>query len=93
VVTPDDDGLITERGHGVNVTLHVNWTFTLDKRDSLLMLKALGGRLKGPEVELAKSLGDRLTVLRSKCADDVAESLRRHAANATKQENPDDDRP
>lgn len=45
--------------------LKPNWVFELNKFDTLLILKALGGRLMGPEILKAKELGDRLTELRA----------------------------
>lgn len=37
------------------------WVLRLNKRDALLLLKALGGLLKDKEIEEARQLGDRLT--------------------------------
>jgi len=48
------------------LTVHPQWVFKLDKRDSLLVLKGLGGRLNTPElVEAANALCDRLTLQRA----------------------------
>lgn len=51
--------------HGPEIVMNITWSFRLSKRDTLIVLKALGGRLKPEEVEEAKALGDRLAVLRA----------------------------
>jgi hypothetical protein len=53
-----------------DIRLAPRWVFDLGVSDSLLVLKALGGRLdprgrSGNEVEQAKALGDKLTALRA----------------------------
>lgn len=66
------------------IGLRVAWVLTLDKRDSLLVLKALGGRLKSDaEIKAASELCDRLTKQRATEAGQLADHLRRHAANIT----------
>jgi hypothetical protein len=42
------------------------WTLIVDASDFLLILKALGGRLREDEDDAADELGDRLTELRGK---------------------------
>jgi hypothetical protein len=58
------------------------WSFTLSKKDALLVLKALGGRLTDVEVKEAKELGDRLTELRQATGQDYQNSLDRAARAA-----------
>lgn len=55
--------------------LRPRWIFELDKRDALLTLKALGGRLSDEEKVLAAELGDRLTLQRAKLARDLLKGL------------------
>lgn len=50
---------------GPEIVMHTTWVFKLNKRDSLLVLKALGGRLAEAERPEAEALDDRLTVLRA----------------------------
>ena len=58
------------------------WRFTLGKRDALLVLKALGGRLsRPPEIEDALELGDRLTLQRAAAARELMNGLEK-AENA-----------
>lgn len=54
-----------------------HWVFDLGTRDSLLVLKALGGRLTEAEEAAAKELGDRLTLLRATAGRQYMESLAR----------------
>jgi hypothetical protein len=49
--------------------------FTLDQEQTLLVLKALGGRLKPEEVETARLLGDRLTHERAIALERTAHQL------------------
>lgn len=71
-----------EGGHAPELGMHVTWVFKLSKRDSLLVLKALGGRLSEDEVAEAKALGDRLTVLRANDATQYQQALVRAAMDA-----------
>lgn len=50
-----------------------NWMFDTSNEEMLLILKALGGRLKPGEVAEAKALGDRLTKAR---ADELERTVR-----------------
>lgn len=59
------------------VGFQAEWIIRVSKGDALLILKALGGRLKPVEVEAAKELGDALTDLRLKTMEDYIASLRR----------------
>ena len=62
------------------------WVFELSKADSLLVLKALGGRLTGPaEKDAAKVLCDRLTELRAQEGRAYLGSLERAAEAATRE--------
>jgi hypothetical protein len=51
--------------HGPELQLKLAWSFTLSKADTLLVLQALGGRLKPEDYVRATELGDRLTYLRA----------------------------
>lgn len=52
-------------GPGAHVEPIVQWRFMLNKRDSLLVLKALGGRLATDEDrQAARELGNKLTLQR-----------------------------
>lgn len=64
------------------VWLRPTWVFELDKHDTLLVLKALGGRLTPDEVPLASDLCDRLTTLRATSAGDSLGGLVRAAEKA-----------
>ncbi len=77
--TDDDHG-----APGAETYLVPVWVFRLNKRDSLLVLKALGDRLTDAEVEEAKALGNRLTIHRANAARDLIESTERAAAAALK---------
>lgn len=57
--------MTSERIDKPQLYLKPNWIFELNKFDTLLILKALGGRLTEDEVLKAKELGDRLTELRA----------------------------
>lgn len=52
------------------------WTFDTTAEDMLLILKALGGRLKGDEVAKAKALGDNLTRARARQLEQTVRQLR-----------------
>ena len=52
--------------------MQVFWVFRLNKRDALLVMKALGGRLVSDQEQAdAAALGDRLTLLRAQCAKEA----------------------
>lgn len=79
--------LLNDERPGPNAHLEVEWiwTFRLGKRDALLVLKALGGRLENnAEREAASELCDRLTVLREATARDQFRALE-WAANKAKE--------
>lgn len=57
----------------------VAWTFTLDARETALVLAALGGRLRPEHYDRAKALGDKLTLERARLADEWADQLAAHA--------------
>lgn len=61
----------------VDIHLKPQWVFTCDSADSLMILKALGGRLNGTEVHRAKELGNRLTVERAKQGRQMLDGLER----------------
>lgn len=71
-----------EGGHAPELGMHITWVFKLSKRDSLLVLKALGGRLSEDEAADAKALGDRLTVLRANDVTQYQQALARAAMDA-----------
>jgi hypothetical protein len=73
-----------EQNPAPEVSYIPRWSFTLSKRDALLVLKALGGRLTDHEIKEAKELGDRLTELRQSAGQDYQNSLDR-AAHAAKE--------
>lgn len=52
------------------------YVFELPQDDLLLILKALGGRLKPEEIETARLLGDRLTHQRATELELTAQRLR-----------------
>lgn len=72
-------------GPGAECYLVPLWVFRLGKRDSLLVLKALGGRLTSKEAEEAKELGDRLTRQRANAARDLQAGAERAEASMKKQ--------
>jgi hypothetical protein len=43
----------------------MTWTIGLNNEELLLTLKALGGRLREEEIEPARQLGDKLTLIRA----------------------------
>lgn len=45
------------------------WVVTLGPQEMLLVLKALGSRLRPEEVEAARELGDRLTAQKASVID------------------------
>lgn len=55
--------------------IEMYWHFRLNKADALLVMKALGGRLKEAEVPAAKELGDYLTELRMRAAEENLRGL------------------
>lgn len=59
--------------------METTWVFKLHSHQALLVLKALGGRLKPEEVEEAKVLGDELTKRRSQLAMDLSKALEKNA--------------
>ena len=61
----------------VDLHLRPQWMFICDSADSLLILKALGGRLNDTEVIRAKALGDRLTIERAKQGRQMLDALER----------------
>lgn len=77
-----DEDLELEPQSKPEVVLHHTWVFKLSKRDALLVLKALGGRLTDKDAPEAKALGDRLTVLRANVGQDYQNSLDRAAKAA-----------
>ena len=59
------------------------WIFEVNKRDALLILRALGGRLTNDdEQEAARLLGNRLTLQRAKLAGELAAGLEINAEAA-----------
>lgn len=59
-----------------HIELMPMWRFVLGKSDSLLVLKALGGRLTDDlERAQARALGNRLTELRAKASSQYDRSL------------------
>lgn len=50
--------------------------FTLNQHDTLLVLKALGGRLTADNEQEARELGDRLTRERVEALEQTAKKLR-----------------
>jgi hypothetical protein len=68
-------------------SLYTVWQLRLDKRDTLLVLQALGGRLDTQEkVEAASALCDRLTLQRAHEANILAKSLQFSADVVAKKE-------
>ena len=63
------------------VLMHPVWVFKADKREALLILKALGGRLTEEDAKEAKELCDLLTLQRAALAGDFARNLEHHASN------------
>lgn len=59
-----------------SLRLMPTYVFELPQDEMLLVLKALGGRLKPEEAELAKSLGNRLTEQRANELERTAVKLR-----------------
>lgn len=63
------------------------WAFRLGKRDALLVLKALGGRLtSAADIADAKALGDRLTALRANAARDLIDGAERAESSMLKRQ-------
>jgi hypothetical protein len=66
----------TPTNMGAVLNLLPLWRFTLGRKESLLVMKALGGRLKpGGETDAAKDLGDRLTLQRAHEARTLLEAM------------------
>lgn len=57
--------------------MHPEWAFKVSNAEMLIMLKALGGRLRPEDVEVAKELGDKLTSNRLAELDNVTRHLRK----------------
>lgn len=57
------------------VFISPQWVFRVGARDSLLILKALGGRLDESEDDEALLLCDRLTALRERFGSELARAL------------------
>ena len=65
-----------DEGPNSHIALIPLWQFTLGKRDALLVLKALGGRLANEqEIQAASELCDRLTLQRGSIAQDFAKGI------------------
>lgn len=64
-----------------NVALKSTWVFELGAEDVRLVLRALGGRLSGDEVEAARELGDNLTRARAAASRALASQLSMHEDN------------
>ena len=63
-----------------DVRMQVLWQFSADPDEAALILAALGGRLKEEDKPLAKTLGDRLTLMRAKVAKGYVDSMEKHAS-------------
>lgn len=63
------------------ITMKTRWVMELEPADARLLLRALGGRLKGPEIDEAKKLGDELTKQRYAQAAAHAMEMKKHADN------------
>lgn len=61
--------------------MDLRWRLLLEPRDSALVLKALGGRLKPEEVADAKALGDKITKDRASAAAAFAREMQKHSNN------------
>lgn len=64
---------------GPETFMQPTWVFRLGKRDSLLVLKALGGRLSDDEKAEAEALCDRLTLQRESMIADMLKGLTKAA--------------
>lgn len=91
-MTAEDD--VGKPGPDAHLELEWVWVFKLGKRDALLLLKALGGRLANDdEREAASALCDRLTLLREATAREQYRALERAAdAVRAKGDDADDDK-
>jgi hypothetical protein len=58
------------------MNLEPTFAFRLNQTDTLLVLKALGGRLRVDEVPVARALGDLLTAHRAEELERTARQLR-----------------
>ncbi len=63
------------------LTPKLHWFVELEAAELLLVLKALGGRLKEDEVSAAKALGDRLTQQRAATTDHLLHNNNKLLAN------------
>ena len=57
--------------------MHPEWAFKVNNDEMLIILKALGGRLRDEDIEVAKEIGDRLTKNRIAELDNVTKHLRK----------------
>lgn len=57
--------------------MHPEWAFKVNNDEMLIILKALGGRLREDDIDVAKELGDRLTKNRIAELDNVTRHLRK----------------
>lgn len=64
------------------IHLMPSWRFLCDAHDTLLILKALGGRLDESDTIKARDLGDKLTLERAKQGQQMQDGLERAAAAA-----------
>lgn len=55
------------------------WQFNLSAEETRLVLAALGGRLRGDQVQEAKELGDEMTLARADWANQFADQMDMHA--------------
>lgn len=62
------------------IQMEVTWNFGLTGAETRLVLAALGGRLRPDQVDAARDLGDKLTVLRAQWANQFADEMNKHAA-------------
>lgn len=59
------------------IVMHAEWAFKVSNNEMLIILKALGGRLRPDDIAVAKELGDTLTRNRIAEMDNVTKHLRR----------------
>lgn len=57
--------------------MHPEWAFKVSNAEMLIVLKALGGRLREEDIEVAKELGDTLTRNRISELENVVGHLRK----------------
>ena len=66
----------------MRIGFHPEWVFHANSEEARLILRALGGRLKGEkEVEEAKALGDNLTKQRAAQAAAYLREMEKHASH------------